>query len=131
VSDFAWFKLLVRLVGLLLIGLAGPMVLWYIGRMLTSTIPNSPTRTSYSFRYEIMTALPGILAYGAQLALGMYLFLKGDWVIRKVLAEINGRCSVCGFDLTNVKSGSCPECNTPFKKLELKSSTPEAPSTTP
>jgi len=51
VSDFAWFKLLVRLVGLVLIGLAGPMVLWYIGRMLTSTIPSSPTRTSYSFHY--------------------------------------------------------------------------------
>jgi len=75
-----------------------------------------------------MTALPGIVAYGAQLALGIYLFLKGDWVIRRVLAEINGRCAVCGFDLSNVKSGSCPECNTPFKKLEPK---PAANESTP
>jgi hypothetical protein len=126
VSDFAWFKLLLRLIGLLLIGLGGPMVLWYVGRMLTSSIPSSPTRTSYSFRYEIISSLPGLVGYGSQLALGIYLFLRGDWVIRKVLAEINGRCAVCGFDLTNVKGGSCPECNTPFKRIESKPTTSDS-----
>lgn len=117
-SEFAWFKLLVRLVGLLLIGLSLPTVVWQIGRLLASTIPASPTRTSTSFSYELWAGAPYLLGYGVQLALGVYLLRGGDWVIRKILAEINGRCSVCGFDIQNTRGSTCPECNTPFKPLE-------------
>jgi hypothetical protein len=120
VTEFAWFKLLVRLVGLLLVGLSLPMTLWYVGRLLMSVVPGSPSNTSTSFRFEFLSSAPGIVAYGVQLAFGAYLLLRGDWVIRKVLSEINGRCAVCGFDLTGVKGTSCPECNTPFARSESK-----------
>jgi hypothetical protein len=118
VSEFAWFKLLVRLVGLLLIGLSLPSVLWQIGRILASTISASPTRTSSSMSYELWSGVPYLLGYGVQLGLGIYLLRGGEWVIRKILAEIHGRCSVCGFDIQNTKGSTCPECNTPFKPLD-------------
>ena len=118
VSDFAWFKLMVRLVGILLIGLGGPMVIWHIGRLLAASVPDSPMRTSASLHYELYSVGPGLLAYGSQVAMGLYLLLKGDWIIRKVVAQINGRCAVCGYDLANLKGSSCPQCNTPFKRFE-------------
>jgi hypothetical protein len=117
-SDFAWFKLMVRLVGILLIGLGLPMVLWHIGRLLAASVPSSPTHTSSSLQYELYSVGPGLLAYGSQLLMGLYLLLKGDWVIQKVLAQINGRCAVCGYDLSGIKGSSCPQCNIPFKRFE-------------
>lgn len=117
-SEFAWFKLLVRLVGLLLMGLSVPMLMWYIGRFLAASIPGSPARTSGSFNFEWYNTLPAVLSYGAQAAFGAYLFFRGDWVIRKVLSEIHGRCAACGFDLSGTTGGSCPECNTPIRRAK-------------
>jgi len=126
-SEFAWFKLLVRLVGLLLLGFSVPMLLHVIGRLLASGIPNSGMQTSMSLRIELSSNLPALIGDGAQAAFGAYLFFRGDWVIRRVLAEIHGRCAVCGFDLSAVKASSCPECNTPFRhsKSEVESKKPE------
>lgn len=119
-SEFAWFKLLVRLVGILLLGLSVPMLLWHVGSFAAQMIPSSPMRTSGSMEYALYSTVPGLLGYGAQATFGWYLLVRGDWVIRKVLAEIHGRCAVCGFDLTGVKATSCPECNTPVRKSEQK-----------
>jgi len=115
-SEFAWFKLLVRLVGLLLMGLSVPMLLWYIGQFLAASIPGSPAKTSGSFDYQLYNTLPAVLSFGSQAAFGAYLFFRGDWVIRRVLAEIHGRCAACGFDLSGMMSASCPECNTPIRR---------------
>lgn len=122
-SEFAWFKLLVRLVGLLLVGLSVPMLLWYIGRFLAASIPGSPGRTSGSFDFELYNTLPGVLSYGVQAGFGAYLFFRGEWVIQRVLAEIHGRCAACGFDLSGTRGGSCPECNTPIGRANTQ---PEA-----
>ncbi len=119
-SEFAWFKLLVRLVGVLLLGISVPMLMWYLGTFLTSMLPSSPLRTSGSLEYELYRTVPGLLGYGTQAAFGAYLLFRGDWVIRKVLAEINGRCAVCGFDLGAVTGPSCPECNTPFRRAKAE-----------
>jgi len=120
VSEFAWFKLLVRLVGVLLLGLSVPMLMWYIGVFLVQTVPSSPGATSGSLTYAIYSYVPGLIGYGTQAAFGWYLLVRGDWVIRRVLAEIHGRCAVCGFELSGVKAASCPECNTPIRRDESK-----------
>lgn len=114
-SEYAWFKLLVRAVGVLLLGLGGPMIVWYVARLLLMGLPGSPGATSRSFVPELTMAVPGILAYGSQTALGCYLIFRGDWIINRVLREVQGRCAICGYDLHGLASHNCPECNAPVR----------------
>lgn len=118
-SEYYWFKLLVRLIGLLLIGMGMPMFLYEVGTIAMMVVPGSPTYTSGSTRYSLIAVLPALVAYGAQTAFGVYLFLKGQWVIQKIVSEIHGRCAVCGYDLKDTKAETCPECNAPVRRANM------------
>ncbi len=52
----------------------------------------------------------------ATLALGLYLFLSGRWVIARLTRGLawpgGGTCHKCGYDITGVDSARCPECGT-------------------
>jgi hypothetical protein len=113
-TDHSWFKLLVRAIGLLLIGIAVPSVLWFLAELLFMALPGSPGKTTGSMLYWVMSSLPALLGYGAQVAFGCYLLFRGDWIINRVLTEVRLRCLTCGYDLRGLKSTRCPECSTPL-----------------
>jgi len=46
----------------------------------------------------------------AQFALGLYMFLNGRWIIGRLLRGLDGACPRCGYDITGVVGGRCPEC---------------------
>lgn len=123
-SEYAWFKLLIRAVGVLMLGLGGPMIVWYAARLIVAGVPGSPGATSRSLVSEATMAVPGLLAYGSQAALGWYLIFRGEWFIKKVLGEIQGRCAMCGYDLHGLKADACPECNAPIRTAAAKPNIP-------
>lgn len=53
-------------------------------------------------------------------ALGLYLFLSGRWVIGRLTRGLawpgGGTCHKCGYDITGVDSPRCPECGTKMKR---------------
>lgn len=116
-SDYAWFKLLVRAIGIILIGFSVPTLLWYLSELAMSAAPSSAGRTSRSFSDHLLFSLPTLISNGAQAFMGWYLLFRGEWVIARVLGEVNGRCARCGYDIRDIKSGACPECNTPIRAI--------------
>ena len=49
-------------------------------------------------------------------ALGLYLFFSGRWVISRLTRGLSwpggSTCAKCGYDISAVDSGRCPECGT-------------------
>ncbi len=58
------------------------------------------------------------LAPVAILALGLYFFFGGAWVIDKLCREVVDRCRRCGYDLREAPGGICPECGTVLRPPE-------------
>jgi hypothetical protein len=120
-SDYAWFKLLVRAIGIALIGFSVPTLIWYVMQMAMSGLPGSPGRTTRSLEDHILRNLPTLASYGIQAFMGWYLLFRGEWIIGRVLAEVNGRCAKCGYDIRGLKGNACPECNTAMRPEKSES----------
>ena len=56
------------------------------------------------------------------LALGLYLFFGGKWIVDKAIPGNRPYCPECGYDLTGATSDRCPECGTPFRPEDVQSS---------
>jgi hypothetical protein len=108
-SDYIWFKLFIRGIGLLLIGLALPsfvsLALWTVQTFIQSD--------GQWVQYVFLTLL-NLAAFSIQLAMGVYLFLGGQRVIRFCLRDVVNRCAFCAYDLRGIKGDVCPECGLTF-----------------
>jgi hypothetical protein len=126
VSDYSWFKLLVRAIGLLLLGLALPAILVNAGYIIWMKL--DPTYSQVGGA-QLLRYLPVILGYGAQCILGFYLMLGAEPIIARCLRGVRGRCATCGYDISSLAASPCPECGTPFTPLAPAGpNTPETPS---
>lgn len=56
-----------------------------------------------------------------ELAMGVYLFFGGGWIIDRAIPSNRPYCHECGYDLTNAAGHVCTECGTPFKPVEMSS----------
>jgi hypothetical protein len=121
-SEYAWFKLLVRAVGLLLMGLSLPGLLWAAGEVITLLFEDTPGMSRYWMRF-----LPTTIHSAAELAIGAYLFFGGEQIIARCLREVRGHCASCGYDLSATSTGVCPECGAEFKPLSGPPGTPPTP----
>jgi hypothetical protein len=74
-------------------------------------------------RIDPVELLLGVGASGAPeslnlalFAFGLYLFFSGRWVISRLTRGLSwpggGTCARCGYDVSAVESGRCPECGT-------------------
>lgn len=107
-SDYGWFKLLVRAVGILLLGLSLPMALWSVGDMLVRMF--DPAYGGAPLASVVGLYLPGLAGYLAQAGIGLYLLCGSERLIAWCIAGVKGRCAECGYDITAVPGGVCPEC---------------------
>jgi hypothetical protein len=119
-NERAWFTLMVRGVGLALLGVGlysvGSLILnlffvlidpW-VNQMGSSGV-SSPWD---SWEYIRFTAGgPAVL-----IVVGAYLVFGGRWLIDRFCREVAGRCARCGYDLSG-GSAVCPECNVPNKPV--------------
>jgi hypothetical protein len=57
-----------------------------------------------------------LIAAALGMALGLYLFLGGEWIVNQAIPGNRPYCHECGYDLSKVTGPECPECGTAFKK---------------
>lgn len=120
-SEYAWFKLLVRAIGIILMALSVPMLIWWAAQMLVSLRGLNPATSSNALERNFVQWLPSMLAYFCQAGAGAYLFFGGEALIRRVISEVDGRCAKCGFELGDLKRDACPECNSPLRPTDSAS----------
>lgn len=117
----SWFRLSIRAIGILLIGLSLPHVLLTIYDLVARSM-NEAYRSGqpYWYIYELVL----ILSYASQGIFGVYLLFFAEGLIRKCIADSLGRCAVCQFDLQRVSGNTCPSCGTPFRAGASDPTTP-------
>ncbi len=55
-----------------------------------------------------------------QMALGLYLFFGGKWLVDRAIPGNRPYCPECGYDLTGAARNRCPECDTPFRIEDVR-----------
>lgn len=111
----AWFRLLLRVIGILLVALATPQVVSVVVRLLIvgrnrmradpldPAIQSELTNVLISLLYSVGTI--------SQLALGLYLFFNPMWLMKVCIDDITYRCPACRYDLRGHTAPlACPEC---------------------
>jgi hypothetical protein len=69
------------------------------------TIPAGfPVRIQFSWIF-VQAVVPS-----AQLALGLYLFFGGEWIVNRAIPSNRPYCPECGYDLSRSRREHCPEC---------------------
>ncbi len=124
-NEFAWCRPLLRVVGVLLLGLSLPTLIDYVfrvvERMATSQrfgVPFGPGELGWFLIY--------LLGAGSQCALGLYLLFKGRRVLRWVLHGVDTCCTRCGYQLAGTVGGRCPECGLEQHVANIEASQPPA-----
>jgi hypothetical protein len=112
VSDYHWFRLLLKAVGVLLLGLSIPKLLWTVGSLLVAQTGVQPGAGGW----PLAAWLPSITGYGSQAAIGLYLLFGAQRLIEYGLRGVRGRCAGCGYSLTGLTADLCPECGTPIAR---------------
>ena len=106
-NDSHWFKLLVRGIGVLLIGLAIPSVIALFGT--AAMVANAANLTGNPSMDQWVWVLSGILGTLAQLGFGVNLLFGAPRLVRYCLRQVNSRCGACDYDVRGLR-GVCPEC---------------------
>jgi len=110
--DPRWFKLLVRAVGLMLIGFAAPMLVKNVLTFLyVLMFDEQPASLSYTLSY--VAAIFGDLVQGG---FGVYLLLGGGKLTQWCLRQTLGSCLVCEYDVRTITAPTCPECGAPIPR---------------
>lgn len=103
-NDLRWFRLALRAIGILVLALALPNVITWVGWSLEAAIwwkQAEPMQPGY-----IVRAFAGAAATTAQTLLGLYLLIGGEWLVRFCTSdlrasEVDGqgtvRCPECGY----------------------------------
>jgi hypothetical protein len=119
-TDPRWFKLLLRGIGLLLLGLA---------------IPSLPTIATYfaalieqrrqgfgSLDISLAMAVVNAVGVFGQTAFAVYLVTGGGALARYCVRQSFTRCAGCDYDLQGV-TGQCPECGLPVPQATTAAQT--------
>lgn len=122
----AWFRLLIRGLGVFFIGLSVPR--------LVETLLNfvrlegfSGWRLSDMLEYGVASAMGPLL----QLGFGLYLLFMGEALIRRCLADLLDRCPACQYDIRATTTNLCPECGAtlpPRRPTTPPPASPDGPS---
>lgn len=107
--DYRWFKILVRAMGLLLLGMSVPYLASAADYLVGSI---SSPNTAYSRTYVERAVTYGAGATG-QALLGLYMLSGAPRFVRYCIDQAEKRCIRCDYDLTGL-TGACPECGAPI-----------------
>jgi hypothetical protein len=112
VKEYTWFTLLIRAIGVLVAALCvEPCIAW------TAYFLGSVVRGDGSIGTStgaLISRIGSAVAPFAQLAVGLYLIFGGRWLIVRCIGALYGRCPVCGYDVSHLSAGPCPECGVPL-----------------
>ncbi len=106
-----WFRLVVRAIGLLLIGLSLPTACSLAVQLVQSMAWSASTSPGSGLLVMYGGLLGQIVGYGLEFGLGLYLFFGGAWVVNHCIPSNRPYCPECGYDTSSLVSGQrCPEC---------------------
>lgn len=106
-SEVAWFSLLLRAIGVLVLVVAGPGFIGYLGYL--------PLGIASGVGWEwYLPAIAWLCGYVIAGGVAVYLIRGGKRIVRYCVDDLVGRCAVCGYPLTRVNGDVCPECGVPF-----------------
>jgi hypothetical protein len=126
-----WFRLVIKTIGVLLIGLSisgavtsvvGILDALFIGERWTMYSPYG-AQLSAEFSWPLLAStLLQLLPPGAQLAFGIYLLVGGKWIVNRCIPSNRPYCPECGYDLSNSRGAKCPECGValPISRARLE-----------
>ena len=126
--DNAWFRLMLRGIGIFLIALSLPSLVQAISYSVQFATSNRWGGGSGGTWWWSL----GPLFVGSvpQTVFGIYLLFFGEGLIRRCLADTIGRCPVCQYDLKGRRTGRCPECGTDLEPFGSPATTSQVPPTT-
>ncbi|MCI0366395.1 MAG: hypothetical protein L0Y44_06815 [Phycisphaerales bacterium] len=104
-----WFRLVIKAIGVLLIGLSITTLvsgLLHVGLQLIALLTGGFFFDSTFLEYQ----WPHYFGGAAQFVFGLYLFFGGKWIVNKVIPSNRPYCPECGYDLSKSNGANCPEC---------------------
>jgi len=123
-----WFRLVLKAIGVLLIGLAASGVANLLANMGYLTMYGDPyvvtsVRMSNWIYWQLLSPHVGDLV---QLGLGLYLLFGGRWIANLAIPSNRPYCPECGYDNSKATGKRCPECGVPIGSTEDTEANPES-----
>lgn len=105
-----WFRLVIKAVGLLLVGLSLPQLVAATAQTAFSIIaarqPGTTVASPHWWWWFVTTGAKPLL----QLLMGLYLLFGGKWIVDKIIPSNRPYCPECGYDVSRTATPQCPEC---------------------
>lgn len=111
-----WLRLVLKCVGVLLIGLGLPEAIRQAGvfmqlyRMHAAAANTGAMPAFFGPNGQGLGFVINFLAGFIQLAMGVYLFVGGRWVVDRLVPTNRPYCPDCGYPLKGLTRDTCPEC---------------------
>ncbi|MCH7721708.1 MAG: hypothetical protein IH988_12095 [Planctomycetes bacterium] len=107
-----WFRLVIKAIGVLLIGLSLPELATFFGlfNAMSTAKPFGGTGFAGRSGWMWMVYLAPYSGSIVQLAIGVYLLFGGKWIVNLCIPSNRPYCPECGYDLSKTTSANCPEC---------------------
>ena len=105
-----WFRLLLKAIGVSMICTAIPNMLSQVSNAIFSYYQYVASPPGSGWLYEWNWWIPQLLWGGGQLAIGCYLFFRGEWIVNRAIPSNRPYCPDCGYDLSKNSTNQCPEC---------------------
>lgn len=104
-----WCHLMLRVLGVLFIGLAIPTAISSTFQLVRSVLDARAGGWGFGTD-ELIWYVVWMSGTYFQFGFGCYLLFKGRAVARWCLKGVDSCCEVCGCDLAGLTGGKCPEC---------------------
>ncbi|CAG1003346.1 hypothetical protein PHYC_03059 [Phycisphaerales bacterium] len=111
-KDRSWFRLALRAIGLVMLGLSVPRLVALLASVVSTFVEYQGTwPPGYGMSY-LLAAAESLVQGG----FGVYLLFFADGLIRLCLRDLGVRCDNCQYSLVGVAGDRCPECGCEFKR---------------
>lgn len=102
-------RLLLRVIGVMLIGMSLPSALSSSIMLIFQKVPVAQV----GFPMDVDTGVSltaWVVRTYSQFAFGLYLLLGGKFFVNLCARGLGPGCTKCGYDLAGITSEECPEC---------------------
>ena len=113
------FRLMLKAIGMYIAANGLSSFVYHVGSFVVGSALGTLTSGRYwSLSYFVM-AIPQLI----QIALGAYLFFRGEWIVNLAIPSNRPYCPECAYDLTGAPVERCPECGTAFRWEDVRPKT--------